>query len=167
MNAAPQIITGMTGKTVLVRADFAEGVSRELARLVAALAKAGARVAIIAGFGAPSGDINPALSLLRFRTPLEAASRVKVTFVRDCVGPVAEAGLNAVPFGEAALMENLRFHPDSRRDSRNFAIRLSVLGDYFAVTGPVSKTPVGWLSALGAMLPAPDGIDSTIIAEGN
>jgi 3-phosphoglycerate kinase len=39
-----------------------------------------------------------------------------------------------VPFGAIALMENLRFHPDAQRRSRTvFAMRLSVLGDYFVV----------------------------------
>ena len=166
MDASPAPASHLDGKTVLVRADFSDGVSRELGRVVAGLAKAGARVAVIAGFGAPSGDINPALSLLRFRTPLEAKARVPVTFIPDCVGPVAEAGLHGVPYGEAALMENLRFHPDLRRNTRNFAIRLSALADYFVTSGPVPEKPVGWLTALASILPPPPGLAASTSTTG-
>jgi len=149
--------TALDGKTVLLRADLSLGVTADLARKTRDYASWGARVAVIAGYGAPGGEIDPALSLAQFREPLEQASSVPVTFIGDCVGPVAEAALDAVPFGQAALLENLRFHPDKRRDSRTFAIRLSVLGDYFAISGTVPPHPIGWLTALASILPAPYG----------
>lgn len=147
----------LAGKTVLLRANLEQGVTQELGDAVAALAARHARVAVIAGFGEPRGDINPTLSLIRFRQPLEAISRTPVSFITDCVGPVAEAGLERVPFGEAALLENLRFYATGHRDSRGFALRLSVLGDFFAVSGAVPGRPVGWLTELARILPSPDG----------
>lgn len=148
--------SGMTGKTVLVRADLSEGIEPSLALAANRLALAGARVVVIAGIGAPRGEFHPALSLKEFRRPLEQATGIAVTFIEDCVGAVAETGLAGVRFGEIALLENLRFHNDARRNSRVFAVRLSVLGDYFIVTGRLSEPPANWLTALQALLPAPD-----------
>lgn len=148
----------MTGKTVLVRADLSDGIQPGLARAAKRFALAGARVVVVAGIGAPQGEFHPALSLKGFREPLEQATGVAVTFIKDCVGAVAEAGLAGVRFGEIALLENLRFHNDARRNSRVFAVRLSVPGDYFVVTGRLSEPPANWLSALQALLPTP-GID--------
>ena len=146
----------MTGKTVLIRADLSEGIQPGLAQAARRFALAGARVAVIAGIGAPRGEFNPALSLKGFREPLEQATGIAVTFIKDCVGAVAETGLAGVRFGEIALLENLRFHNDARRNSRTFAVRLSVLGDYFVVTGRLSEPPASWLTALQALLSTPD-----------
>ena len=147
----------ITGRTVLLRADLTNGVTDDLARTIGSFAAQGARTAVIAGFGAPGGDVNATLSLASFRGPLELACGRPVTFIPHSVGPEAEAELAGVAFGEVALMENLRFHPDERRNTRTFAIRLSALGDYFAVCGFVPPNPIGWLVALAAMLPAPYG----------
>lgn len=146
----------LAGKTVLLRANFDGGVTRELGDAIASLAARGSRVAVIVGFGQPQGEANPIFSLAAFRQPLEQVSRTRVTFVPDCVGSTAEAGLDRVPFGEAALLENLRFYADEHRDSRAFAFRLSALGDFFAISGVVPSRPVGWLTELAKLLPAPD-----------
>lgn len=156
MTMSHKTSTRLLGKTVLFRADFSHGVAKETGEAIAALTDEGARVAVISGFGTPGGDINPALSLGRFREPLEAVTGTTVTFVPASVGPVAEAGIHAVPFGQVALLENLRFHPDIKRDCRNFAIRLSVLGDYFVTSGELPRRPIGWLTELAAILPTPD-----------
>ncbi|MFZ1681047.1 MAG: phosphoglycerate kinase [Rhizobiaceae bacterium] len=155
MSPAAAPIQTLSGKTVLFRADLSDGVTDEIARPIAAFARAGARVAVVSGFGDPAGDINPALSLRRFAEPLEQATGVRTTFVSDSVGAVAEAGLDRVPFGEVALLENVRFHPEAHRFSRNFAVRLSVLGDFFAIGGSLPPVPAGWIRELAAILPAP------------
>lgn len=143
----------LQGRTILVRAVLSEGPTADLLSTIAALCAAGARVAVIAGFGAPAGDFNPTLSLARFGPEIERAAGRRVSFVPECVGPVAEAALDRVPFGEVALMENLRFHPDGRRGNRAFALRLSALGDGFVVTGPVPEPPAAWITALADLLP--------------
>jgi phosphoglycerate kinase len=147
--------SAVAGSTVILRADLGNGVSAELAQTVSTLARAGARVAVIAGFGRPGGDVNPALSLRSFAMPLAKLADVPVTFISDCVGTVAESALARVAFGEAALMENLRFHTDEKRDSRSFALRLSVLGDFFAVTGKLPSPPARWIGELASILPSP------------
>ena len=155
MSAAPSIVPSLAGRTVLFRADLSAGIGPAIGGAIADLTAAGARVAVVSGFGDPVGDKNPALSLKPFVAPLAPATGRRVTFVADCVGAVAEAGLDAVPFGEVALLENVRFHPEARRDSRHFAMRLSVLGDFFTVGGALPDRPIGWIRALAELLPAP------------
>ena len=157
MSTAPA--SALAGTTVRFRADLADGVTPAIAKAIAALAEAGARVAVVSGYGAPEGDINPTLSLRRFVEPLAEATGKTVSFVPDCIGTKAEAGLDKVGFGAVALMENVRFHPDAYRHSRNFAMRLSVLGDYFAIGGDLPANPVGWIVELSQILPAAPAID--------
>lgn len=145
----------LAGRTVLVRASFENGVTAELGRLIGRIAGAGARVAVIAGFGDPSDDINPALSLAQFAEPLSRTAGLPVTFVAESVGSGAEAGLDHVGFGKIAILENLRFHPARRSNARTFALRLSVLGDYFVDAGTRQQSADGWLSHLAAFLPEP------------
>ena len=109
-----------------------------------------------AAFGDPKGDVNPAFSLGRFVKPLEAICGMPVRFVAECVGGGAEAGLAEAPFGSIVLLENVRFHPDERRLSRAFAIRLSALGDYFSAPGELPEPAAAWIGELAAMLPAPE-----------
>ncbi len=70
--------------------------------------------------------------------------------------PERKASLAQVPFGEIALMENLRFHSDERRREQVFAMRLSVLGDYFIDAGDPPLNAEGWQAALKKILPEPD-----------
>lgn len=144
------------GKTVIVRADFTGGPTVEFARTAKDLAAKGARVAIVGGYGDPQGDYNPAWSLSRFAGPLAEMTGLPVAFVPECVGAAAEAGLARVPCGTLALMENIRFHADERRSMRSFAIRLSVLGDFFTVPGGMPETASRWIRDLADLLPSPD-----------
>lgn len=141
MNATGPMVRDLDGATVLLRCDFSQGVSGDCADAIRALAGRGARVAIIAGHDDPAGDINPAMSLRQWMEPLRAATGLPVHFVPDCVGPVAEAGVSAMPQGAVALLENIRFHRQAQRHSRIFAMRLSVLGDYFLVPGGMPDRP--------------------------
>lgn len=148
-------IGSLAGKTVLVRADFSKGAAPDLIETADRLAREGAKVAIIAGLGRPMGEFNPTLSLRPFVTPLSRALGRPVHFIVECVGVGAEAGLAALPAGEVALLENLRFHNDARRATRTFAIRLSALADHFVVTGSLSSQPALWITELRALLPEP------------
>ncbi len=143
-------------KTVLVRANFCRGVTVRLAGVVRDLADRGARVAVVAGLGDPAGDINPALSLSRFAEPLARATGKSVTFISESVGTGAEAKLARVPFGEAALLENLRFHRDENRRTKVFAVRLSVLADFYVDAGETPPPENGWQGALRLLLPEPE-----------
>ncbi|MBZ0164470.1 MAG: phosphoglycerate kinase [Notoacmeibacter sp.] len=145
----------LAGKTVLVRTSFDDAVSDRLATLLAGLADRGARVAVIAGLGNPAGDINPALSLAQFVAPLAAATGKPVTFIGESVGTGAEARLAQVDYGAIALLENLRFNTDERRQASIFAMRLSVLGDFYIDAGDPPTSPNGWQETLKTLLPEP------------
>jgi phosphoglycerate kinase len=144
-------------KTVLVRANFCRGVTVRLAGTVRDIAERGARVAVVAGLGDPEGDVNPALSLLRFVEPLARATGKRTTFISESVGTGAEAKLARVPFGEVALLENLRFHRDESRKTKVFAVRLSVLADFYIDAGESRPPENGWQDALRLLLPEPGG----------
>lgn len=145
----------LDGRTVLVRYDSGRGFDEVFVSAVRDLAGRGARVAVIAGYDDPGGDINPTLSLRHLAQPLEETTGLPVHFIGDSVGPVAESGVAATPVGSIALLENLRFHPEAQRHSRTFAIRLSVLGDFFSVPGGMPETASVWIRELANLLPEP------------
>lgn len=141
--------------TILVRLSVSPPPSADALGRITALARQGARIAIIAGLGDPGGDINPALSLQPFAGRIAEALGLPVSFIRESLGSGAEAGLDQVGFGEVALLENLRFHPDERRAAPVFAMRLAVLGDHFLDLGETPAKPGSWQHRLAHMLPAP------------
>lgn len=146
----------IAGKTAIIRISLDGGISHTAIPLITTLADAGARVVVVAGLGNPAGDINPALTLRPFAETLAEMAGKPVTFVNESLGSGAEAKLAEVPFGEIALMENLRFHADERRREHVFAMRLSVLGDYFVDAGDPPNNRQGWQAALKQILPEPD-----------
>lgn len=141
--------------TVLVRLSVSPAPGADALGKIASLARQGARVAIIAGLGDPGGDVNPAFSLESFSRRLAEALALPVTFIRESLGGGAEAGLGRIGFGSVALLENLRFHPDERRATSVFAMRLAVLGDHFLDLGETPAKPGNWQHHLAGMLPAP------------
>jgi phosphoglycerate kinase len=56
---------------------------------------------------------------------------VNVQFVADCMGPVAEEAVKNCERGEIILLENLRYYPEETEGDRNFAEKLSKLGDIY------------------------------------
>ena len=153
-------------QTAIIRISLDQGIGHAAVPLIDQLAAAGARVVVVAGLGNPAGDINPAFSLGPFKATLEDMTGKPVTFIAESVGRGAEAGLAMVPFGEIALMENLRFHSDERRREKVFAMRLSVLGDFFIDAGEPPLNRDGWQAELKRILPEPDlPVSSTTIRE--
>jgi phosphoglycerate kinase len=156
MLAARRMDDSINGKTAIIRISLDGGISHTAVPLINRLADAGARVVVVAGLGNPAGDINPALSLRPFTSTLQEMTGKPITFVNESLGTGAEGKLAQVPFGEIALMENLRFHSDERRREQVFAMRLSVLGDYFIDAGDPPLNAEGWQAALKKILPEPD-----------
>ncbi|MEN8123635.1 MAG: phosphoglycerate kinase [Bacteroidota bacterium] len=56
---------------------------------------------------------------------------VRVKFVEDCVGEVAEKAVAELQNGEVLILENLRFHPEEKAGDIVFAEQLSKLGDIY------------------------------------
>jgi len=56
---------------------------------------------------------------------------VQVKFVEDCIGEKAEAAVAELESGEILLLENLRYYEEETKGDREFAEKLSKLGDYY------------------------------------
>ena len=132
----------VAGKTVLVRGDLNVPVkngtvtdSTRLDRLrptLTELADKGAKVVVMSHFGRPKGTKNLDYSLKPVVPALEKALGGRsVAFAEDCVGPVAEAAVAALPAGQFLLLENLRFYPDEEKNGADFAKQLAALGDIY------------------------------------
>ncbi|MBK8085246.1 MAG: phosphoglycerate kinase [Devosia sp.] len=134
------------GRTVLLRADLnvavvrgAEAASTRVTRCaetVRLLRRQGARVVIAAHLDRPHGVPNPVLSLAPVGRLLAQELGQEVTFVRDCVGAVAEGATRSAAAGSVLLLENLRFHLGEELNDRAFALLLSVHGDVFVNDAP-------------------------------
>jgi phosphoglycerate kinase len=129
------------GKRVLVRADLNVPVHggevtdvTRLERLVPGLldlANRGARVVVISHFGRPKGSPSPEFSLKPVAAKLAELLGKPVTFVEDCVGPKAQAAVNALAPGQIVVLENLRFHKGEEKNDPEFAKELASLGDIY------------------------------------
>jgi len=128
------------GRRVLVRVDLnvpmKDGRVTDMTRIERAavtlkeLAGRGARVVVLSHFGRPKGK-DPALSLQRLVQPLAGVLGRSVRFAADCIGPEAEAVVDALKDGDVALLENLRFHSGEEKNDPKFVDALACLGDLY------------------------------------
>ena len=133
-------IGDVRGKRVLVRSDLNvpmdDGAVGDVSRLraamptIAELADQGAIVLVLSHFGRPKG-IDPTLSLRPVATALADVLGRPVSFVADCVGPVAEAAVAAMHSSEIAVLENTRFHGGEEANAPDFVAALAKLGDLY------------------------------------
>ncbi len=131
----------VAGKRVLVRADLnlpmvngrvTDRIRIErLAPTVGELSRGGARVVLMSHLGRPNGAVAPELSLRAVVGALAETLGRPVAFAADCVGPAAEAVVEALASGEVALLENLRFHRGEQDNDPAFAAALAALGDLY------------------------------------
>ncbi len=135
----------MQGKRVLVRVDFnvptevVDGKERitddtrivESLPTINTLREQGARVILMAHFGRPKGKVDPRYSLRLVADRLHELIGHPVAFATDCVGPVADAIVQALKPGDVALLENLRFHPEEEANDPAFAKQLARLGEVY------------------------------------
>ncbi|WBL36211.1 phosphoglycerate kinase [Tepidiforma flava] len=127
------------GKRVLVRADLnvpiEDGVITDDTRIreslptIEYLLGQDARVIVCSHLGRPKGP-DPALSLAPVAGRMANLLGREVLFAEDCVGPVAEAAVEAMG-RHVLLLENLRFHPGEEKNDPEFARQLASLADVF------------------------------------
>ena len=135
-------VTGcdVSGRRVLIRADLnvpvADGRVTDATRLerlvpgLAAMSKRGAKVIVISHFGRPKGpDVEN--SLAPIAAALGELMGRKLAFARDCIGPAAQAVVDAMSPGDIAVLENLRFHKGEEKNDPAFTTELARLGDLF------------------------------------
>ena len=158
----------LAGKVVLTRVDInvpMQGdVVTDMTRIdkikptVEDIIARGGKVVLLAHFDRPKGKVVPEMSLGRIRGYVEASLGRKVIFTADCVGPVAEAAIEAAAPGEVVLLENTRFHAGEEKNDPAFAAQLAALGDIF-VNDAFSAAHRAHASteALARLLPAAAG----------
>lgn len=131
----------LRGKTVLLRADLNVPVQNgqvsdetRLVRLLPTLqdlAKANAKIVILSHFGRPKGKPEPESSLRPVAKALGHIWGKPVSFAEDCIGPVAEAAVEALLPGHILVLENTRFHPGEEANDPDYVKALANLGDIY------------------------------------
>ena len=134
-------IGDVAGKRVLVREDLnvpmADGAVTDDTRFratlptVTELADKGAIVLVLAHFGRPKGERNPAMSLALVTKPYEQVLGRPVRFIGDCVGDEAAAAIATLAPGDVAVLENTRFHAGEEKNDPALAAAMAKLGDFY------------------------------------
>jgi len=131
----------VAGKRVLLRVDFNVPIKdgriqddtriREALPTVEDLMGRGARVILMTHLGRPDGQVDEAARTTPLAARLGELLERPVKHVDDCVGPAAEAAVNAMRDGDILMLENVRFHPGETRNDPVFAKQLASLGDLY------------------------------------
>lgn len=130
------------GKTVLMRADLnvpmKDGEVTDATRIerviptITDLTKRGAKVVILSHWGRPKGVRSPENSLKPVAAKLQTMlPETPVSFIEDCIGDVASAGVSAMTNGTVALLENIRFYASEEKNDTEFAKEIAGLGDLY------------------------------------
>jgi phosphoglycerate kinase len=91
-----------------------------------------AQVILISHLGRPDNKFEAEFSLEPVRAALQALlGNQPVALAPDCVGPTAQAVVNALQPGQIVLLENLRFHPEEEANDAGFAKELASHADVF------------------------------------
>ncbi len=130
------------GKRVLVRADFnvpldEDGAIADDTRIRASLptirylCERDARVILCSHLGRPKGVVEERLRLVLVANRLSVLLDQPVVALRDCIGPEVESAVAAMNGGDVVLLENLRFHPEEKKDDPAFAEKLARLAEIY------------------------------------
>jgi phosphoglycerate kinase len=128
----------LRGKRVLLRVDLnvpmEDGKVSDLTRLqrvaptIMEIAGKGGKVILLSHFGRPKERTRKD----SLKPVADALARVvgrPVGFAEDCIGPAAEALVNAMKSGDIVCLENTRFHPGEENNDPAFTQALAALGD--------------------------------------
>jgi phosphoglycerate kinase len=154
----------LRGKRVLVRADLNVPVEggkvadltrpERTAPTILEVANKGGKVIVLSHFGRPK-ERNTANSLKPVAAALAKVIGRPVAFADDCIGPVAEAAVNAMKDGDVLCLENTRFHRGEEKNDPAFVDALAALGDIWVNDAfSVSHRAHASSEGLGHKLPA-------------
>ncbi|MDB5089714.1 MAG: phosphoglycerate kinase [Mucilaginibacter sp.] len=130
------------GKRALIRVDFNVPLDKDYNitddnRMTAALPtikkilKDGGAVILMSHLGRPKGGPEEKYSLKHIVSHLADLLGQQVEFADDCIGADALAKSKALGKGEVLLLENLRFYKEEEKGDKDFAEKLSKLGDVY------------------------------------
>ncbi len=128
-------------KKALIRVDFNVPLNDDFevtdaTRIVSAkptiikILEDGGSCILISHLGRPEG-FQDEFSLKHIADNVEDILGVEVKFVPDCIGPDAEAAAASLEPGQVLLLENLRFYKEETAGDKDFAEKLSKLGDIY------------------------------------
>ncbi len=131
----------LKGKTVLMRVDFnvpiRSGKITDDNRIVQALdsinyiTDAGCKLILTSHLGRPEDAPDPKYSLKPVAEHLKTLVDVPVHFAKDCIGKEADDVIESAKDGEIVLLENVRFHPEEKKNDPEFAKKLAAHADIF------------------------------------
>ncbi|MGX9350656.1 phosphoglycerate kinase [Shimia sp. W99] len=131
----------LAGKRVLTRVDInvpvVEGTVTDATRIkrivptVKDILAAGGKPILLAHFGRPGGERVENLSLQQLVPTLEKAFGAPVLFAADCIGPAAQAAVDALTYGQVLLLENTRFHKGETKNDPELTAKMAKLGDAY------------------------------------
>ncbi len=135
-------VEDLCGKRVLVRVDFnvplnEKGLITDDTRIRAALPTIqhlidkDAKVILAAHFGRPKGQVNEDMRLTPVAKRLGELLEKTVIKTESCIGPDAQAKVNAMSNGDVVLLENVRFIPGEEKNDSEFAKQLSSLAEVY------------------------------------
>jgi phosphoglycerate kinase len=157
-------IGDVSGKRVLLRVDLNVPVENgrvtdatridRVAPTILELARAHAKVILLAHFGRPKG-VDPKESLKPVAKVVSDVIHRPVAFAADCVGEAAKAAVAAMKDGDVLCLENTRFHAGEEKNDTEFARALAANGDIW-VNDAFSAAHRAHASTegLGRLLPA-------------
>lgn len=130
------------GQVALIRVDFNVKLDEHFqviddARIKAALPtiervlKDGGAVILMSHMGRPKGEFNEKYSFRHLVEHLEELLKRDVIFQPTITGDEALQRAKQFQGGEVMLLENLRFHPEEKKNDQEFAKLLARLGDVY------------------------------------
>lgn len=90
----------------------------------------GGSAVLMSHLGRPKG-VEERFSLKHIIDKVSDIIGVHVKFIDDCVGEKAEKAVSNLKNGEILLLENLRFYDEEQKGDKEFAKKLSLLGDIY------------------------------------
>ncbi len=128
-------------KKALIRVDFNVPLNEEFqvtdaTRIQAAkptilkILEDGGSAILMSHLGRPKG-VEEKFSLKHIVNDVSDIIGVQVKFVENCIGDAAEKAAAELENGEVLILENLRFHPEEKKGDKDFAEKLSKLGDIY------------------------------------
>lgn len=92
--------------------------------------ESGGSAILMSHLGRPKG-VEEQFSLKHIVSKVTEVLGVQVKFVDDCVGETVEEVATNLQPGEVLLLENLRFYSEEKKGDKDFAEKLSKLGDIY------------------------------------
>jgi len=97
---------------------------------IKALRQRGARLILASHLGRPKGP-DPKLSLEPVGSKLAEILETEIILTDDCIGDGARKVARDLRDGQIALLENLRFHPEEKKNDEGFAGQLAELAEVY------------------------------------